>query len=175
MDSSFEWIDEPEEQKGPEFQIIQDKDFLSNIPNLDIQDAINGEWKILNTTNMDAFLDSQPDINWKESTRIRSSNICFYLKGKILKICNFYNDRKNLDLHFLPFPNRDGVKFLIEDNKLVSTQYGPDGRIFSKMERQIQDNGNLKIVWERNGAICERVYEKLPNWSSTADPFENFY
>lgn len=138
-----------------------------------IETEINGEWKLVESTNVDDFLYSQPDIFPFEANRIRHSNVCYEVQKNQVKTCNWLTRYLNMEVHYFELPNPDGVLFSVKDNKLISIQKSREenGEVFSTIERYIE-NGVLHIVWERNGFSCERVYEKLDNWSSNTDPFK---
>lgn len=135
---------------------------------------INGEWKLIKSNNVDDFLNAQPDIFPFEASRIRNSNVCFEIKKKQLKTCNWMKQIMNLEVHHISIPNEGNVVFSVENNKLISVQRrsGKNGEVFSIIERFIED-GKLHIIWERDGFSCERVYEKLDNWSANTDPFKD--
>lgn len=139
-----------------------------------IETEINGEWKLVESENLEEFLFNQPDIFPFEANRIRFSNVCFEMGNNQVKTCNWLKKYSNLEVHNIAVSGVDGVLFTVKDNKLISIQKSLDKNeeIFSTIERYIED-GKLYIVWERDGFTCERVYEKLGNWSSNTDPFEN--
>uniref|UniRef100_A0A1I7TSS9 Uncharacterized protein n=1 Tax=Caenorhabditis tropicalis TaxID=1561998 RepID=A0A1I7TSS9_9PELO len=142
-----------------------------------IELEINGEWKLVESKNVDEFLVSQRDIFPFEVSRIRHSNICFEVEQYELRTCNQLNGRLNLETHFFGFENADKVVFYVKNNKLISEQKrknagGEAEEVFSRIERFIED-GKLRVIWERNGFVCERIYKKLEDWSSETNPFDN--
>ncbi|CAL2033413.1 unnamed protein product [Caenorhabditis brenneri] len=152
--------------------LIKNKERSGPYENI-IETEINGEWKLIESNNVDDFLYSQTDIFPFEASRIRHSNVCFEFQNNQVKTCNWFSQYSILEVHYFGIPNEDGVLFFVKDNKLISVQKSREtnGEVFSTIERFIE-NGKLHIVWERNGFTCERVYEKLDNWSSNTDPFK---